>query len=192
MPRFRRLNPDEFPDEAGDLIEQIMRVSADGIGGPFNMMLRSPAMGRRLMALLAYFNDETKVLQPTSRRLAVLILARRVSARYAWWTHRRRALAGGEFTEAQLDALNRGIKPDDLSPRHAAVFDYVVDLALHGRTSDISLSALRDHLEEDEIVELISLCGTYTTVAYLLNEGDVGLPEGEEDTLIPLENAFAK
>ena len=190
MARFQRLEPDAFPPEAQDLVQRVTKVSADGVGGPFNLMLRSPPMARRLMALLDYFNDETEVLEPLTRRLAVLILARRASARYAWWTHRRRALAMGQFDATTVDALNRGEKPAALSPRLSAVFDFVIAMTGTG-ASDSAFAALRQHLDEAEVVELIGLCGTYTTIAYLLNEGGVLLPEGETDTLLPLAAPFA-
>lgn len=38
-------------------------------------------------------------------------------------------------------------------------------------------------MSEPEITDLILFCGTYSTVAMILNEADVALPEGEDDTL---------
>nr|WP_172690444.1 hypothetical protein [Agrobacterium deltaense]ASK48469.1 hypothetical protein [Agrobacterium deltaense] len=191
MPNLRRLEPDEFPADAQDLVAQILKVSADGVGGPFNLMLRSPEMGRRLMALLSYFNDETQILDPHVRRLAVLVLARRCSARYAWWTHRRRALSAGQFTSAQLDALNRGERPEGLDSRLHATFDFVLSL-IAGGPSDAAVSEALEQLGEVQLVELVALCGTYTTVAYLLKTGDVDLPDGESDTLLPLASPFSE
>ncbi|NTF97910.1 carboxymuconolactone decarboxylase family protein [Rhizobium rhizogenes] len=191
MPSLRRLEPDEFPPEAQDLVAQVLKVSADGVGGPFNLMLRSPEMGRRLMALLSYFNDETQILDPQVRRLAVLMLARRSSARYAWWTHRRRALSAGQFTPAQIDTLNQGARPEGLDAKLDATFDFVLSLIAGGPSDDALSSALRQ-LGETQLVELVALCGTYTTVAYLLKAGNVDLPEGENDTLLPLTAPFSE
>ena len=186
MTRFRRLEPDDLPDGARPLAERVLRVSSDGLGGPFNLMLRSPAMGGRLMDLLQYFNDETRVLDPVCRRLAVLVLARRAGARYAWWTHSRRALKAGQLAPATIDALNRGQRPQGLAPKQAATVDFVVELT-GGGVSDATFARMRALADEAEIVELIVFCGTYTTVAFLLNEGQVGIPEGETDTLLALD-----
>ncbi|EUB98180.1 hypothetical protein PMI07_006494 [Rhizobium sp. CF080] len=191
MPSLRRLEPDEFPPEVQDLVAQVLKVSADGVGGPFNLMLRSPEMGRRLMALLSYFNDETQILDPQVRRLAVLMLARRSSVRYAWWTHRRRALSARQFTAAQIDSLNQGARPGGLDPKLKATFDFVLSLMTGGPSDAATSDALRQ-LGEVQLVELVALCGTYTTVAYLLKTGDVDLPEGESDTLLPLAAPFSE
>jgi 4-carboxymuconolactone decarboxylase len=186
MTRFRRLEMADLPAEAVPLAQRVMRVSADGLGGPFNLMLRSPAMGGRLMDLLQYFNDETKVLDPVCRRLAVLVLARRAGARYAWWTHSRRALKTGQLSPETLDALNRGERPQGLAEKQAATVDFVIELT-GGGVSGTAFARLRDLADEAEIVELIVFCGTYTTVAFLLNEGEVPVPAGEPDTLMTLD-----
>ena len=182
--RFSRLTPDDLDDAARVLAERVLQVSADGLGGPFNLMLRSPAMAVRLMAMLTYFNEDTQVLDPLCRRLAVLALAREAGAAYAWWTHRRRALARGEFPPAVIDAINRREVPPGLTAKQAATLAFAGEIARDGRSSDATHAALRAEMGEAEVVELIVLCGTYATVAMLLAEGEVGLPEGEVDTLI--------
>ncbi|MFT3752509.1 MAG: hypothetical protein QM800_06410 [Paludibacter sp.] len=188
--RFRRLELDQIPAAGRPLAERVLRVSADGLGGPFNLMLRSPAMGNRLMDLMQYFNDETTVLEPRTRRLAVLILARISNARYAWWSHSRRALNNGEFPMSVIDSLNAGRIPDDLEPRHAVAARFVVELLRPAGASDATFHMLREYLEEPEVVELITFCGTYTTVAFLLREGQVGLPADAVDTLLPVAAPF--
>ncbi|SPF78163.1 carboxymuconolactone decarboxylase family protein [Pseudoprimorskyibacter insulae] len=182
--RFSKLDYDSLDGTAKDLADRVLKVSADGIGGPFNMLLKSPGSGALIVNLLDHFNGGASHLDGLTRRLAVLILSRATSARYAWWTHCRRALKAGEFRQDQLDALNQFRRPDDLTPRLDAVFDYVTALAKGSPTPAPVLTALKAHLSEAEVVDLILFCGTYTTVAMILNEADVALPEGEVDTLI--------
>jgi len=186
MPRFERLDLDDLPPEAMPLARRMMLVSSDGLGGPFNLMLRSPEMGGRLMDLLHYFNDETEVLDPLCRRLAVLVLARWANARYAWWTHSRRALRAGQFAQEVIDAINRGERPEGLPAKQAATIDYVIELT-GGGVSNATFGQLRALASEAEIVELIVFCGTYTTIAFLLNEGEVRIPADEVDTLLPMK-----
>ena len=181
--RFEKLEYEELEGKARELADDVLKVSSDGLGGPFNLLLRSGEMGTRMMSMLAYFNDETKILEPSCRRLAVLMLARKANAKYAWWTHCRRAFAGNQFDETQIDSLNHRKKPDGLTAKQGAVYDFVSEL-ISGGTKDSTFYALKEHAQEDEIVELIVFCGTYTTVAMLLNEGEVGIPDGEIDTLI--------
>ena len=181
--RFELEDYDDLSGEAKALADRALAVSADGIGGPFNVLLKAPASGARIMDLLDHFNGGGSLLDARTRRLAVLILARASGARYAWWTHRRRAVRAGEFTEAQIEAVNAGRMPEGLDARLSRVWDYVRALSRGTPTPADVLSALRDELGEAEVVDLILFCGTYTTVAMILNEADVALPDGEEDTL---------
>lgn len=181
--RFELERYEDLGPAARALADRVLKVSSDEIGGPFNMLLKSPATGSQIVDLLDHFNGGHSNLDPLSRRLAVLILARRSGARYAWWTHRRRALAAQEFTEVQIAALNALERPEGLSPRLDCIYDYVEALTRGTPTSGKALSALKAVMSEPEITDLILFCGTYSTVAMILNEADVALPEGEDDTL---------
>ncbi len=181
--RFELETLESLTPEARVLAERVLAVSSDGIGGPFNLLLKSPATGARIVDLLDHFNGGFSTLDARLRRLAVLILARHAGARYAWWAHRRRALKSGEFTGAQIDAINRRAVPEGLDTRLTAVQAYVQALTRGTPTPAPLLAALQAALTEAEVVDLIVFCGTYTTVAMLLNEADVALPAGEEDTL---------
>jgi 4-carboxymuconolactone decarboxylase len=168
---------------ARELADRVLAVSSDGIGGPFNLLVKSPETGAKIVDLLDHFNGGGSHLAAQARRLAVLILARHAGARYAWWTHRRRALAGAEFTEAQVAAVNARQMPQGLSPALIALYGYVVALTRGTPTPGPVLSSLRQQYSEAEVVDLLLFCGTYQMVAMLLNEADVALPAGEADTL---------
>ncbi|WP_370205877.1 carboxymuconolactone decarboxylase family protein [Pararhodobacter marinus] len=181
--RFTLETYEDLQGPARDLADRVLKVSSDGIGGPFNLLLKSPETGARIVDLLDHFNGGSSAIDGLSRRLAVLILARHSGARYAWWTHRRRALNAGEFTEAQIDALNAKLRPEGLSAALLAVHAYVTALTKGTPTPAPVLATLKAALPEAAVVDLILFCGTYMTVAMILNEADVALPEDEVDTL---------
>lgn len=183
MKRFPPLDPQNLPPGSEDVAEKILSVSSDGLGGPFNLLLRSPPMARRFIDLLTYFNEDTQVLDPPCRRLAVLVLSRHAGSSYAWWAHRRRAIANGEFPAEVIDAVNDRRAPGGLTEKQSAVVAFVQDLVEPGLTSRQHFYAVRRHLDDAELAELIAFCGTYTAVALILRESEVGLPEGEVDTL---------
>lgn len=183
MMRFTLERYEDLEGPARELADRVLKVSSDAIGGPFNLLMKSPATGARIVDLLDHFNGGFSAIDGLSRRLAVLILARHAGARYAWWAHRRRALRAGEFTEAQIEALNARQRPEGLTPGLNAVHAYVTALTRGTPTPAPVLAALKEALPEAAVVDLILFCGTYTTVAMILNEADVALPEGEVDTL---------
>lgn len=181
--RFKLEQYEDLQGSAKDLADRVLQVSSDGLGGPFNLLLKSPVAGAIVVDMLDHFNGGFSHVDPLSRRLAVLILARHAGARYAWWTHRVRALKAAQFTQYQIDALNAQHRPEGLDARLTAVFDYVTELTRGTPTSDAAHAALRAQFCEVEVVDLILFCGLYSTIAMLLNEADVALPDGEADTL---------
>lgn len=181
--RFSQQTYDDLDAPARALADRVLAVSADGIGGPFNMLLKSPETGAKIVDLLDHFNGGFSQIDALTRRLAVLILARHAGARYAWWTHQRRALKARELSQSQIDALNHQTRPKGLGTRLDLVYDYVVALTQSTPTPAPTLAALRNVLNEGEVVDLILFCGTYTTIAMILNEADVALPRDEKDTL---------
>lgn len=53
-PRFPQLTMEQLTEAQKPLGEQIMKVSSVELGGPYNPMLRSPALGQRMFDLLRY------------------------------------------------------------------------------------------------------------------------------------------
>jgi hypothetical protein len=52
--RFPLLKLEQLNDQQRPFADEILKVSSIGISGPFNVMLRSPVMGRRMFAMLDY------------------------------------------------------------------------------------------------------------------------------------------
>jgi hypothetical protein len=52
-PRFPQVTMDQLDEKQKPLGEQIMKVSSVGLGGPYNLLLRSPVLGQRLFDLFA-------------------------------------------------------------------------------------------------------------------------------------------
>jgi len=53
-PRFPQLIQDQLSAAQKPLADQVMKVSSVGIGGPYNLLLRSPVLGQRLFDLFDY------------------------------------------------------------------------------------------------------------------------------------------
>jgi alkylhydroperoxidase family enzyme len=106
-------------------------------------------------------------LDPKLRELCLLQAVRVAGGEYEWLQHVPIALDLGA-TQAQIDALERG---ED----RAACFDaceqaslvFTRELVAGGKASPASLVALRRHLSDREVVELILMAGFYTMLARL-------------------------
>ncbi len=115
---------------------------------------------------------------PTSRKLrelGICTVALLTGAHYEYHHHAPDFLAAGG-TQAELDALDRLVK---LNPRLAhveralgaiesIVIQYAAQMTLDVKVSDDVFTALRQHFDTTEIVELTSAIATYNMVARFL------------------------
>ena len=60
-PRFPQLTMEQLNAEQRPLAEKIMKFSSVGIGGPYNIMLRSPVFLQRMLDLLDYLRWNTSL-----------------------------------------------------------------------------------------------------------------------------------
>ena len=93
-PRFPQLTPDQLSDAQKPLAEQVMKVSSVGIGGPYNLLLRSPVLGQRLFDLFDYLRWNTSV-DLRLNEFAILIVGRQWRSQVEWFAHVPIALKAG-------------------------------------------------------------------------------------------------
>jgi len=146
------------------------------IGGPFDVWLRSPEMGKRLVGLGGFFRFRTSV----DRRyieLAILVTGAHWRAQFEWFAHEPMAREAG-VPETVIAAIKAGETPEFEDSGDEAA--YVLANQLHN-TRKLSQAAFNDAVAqfgETGVAELIGLCGFYSLVSMTLNGFDVELPEG--------------
>jgi 4-carboxymuconolactone decarboxylase len=73
-----------------------------------------------------------------------------------------------------------------MQPDEAATYDFLIELSTKHEVSDATFDRLRSLLSEQQIVDLVSVSGTYVTVAMLLSAAEQGVPAGKTAPLAPL------
>jgi 4-carboxymuconolactone decarboxylase len=183
--RFPQLTMGQLDAQQRPLGEQIMKVSSVGLSGPYNLMLRSPAMGERLFMLLDYLRFHTSV----PRRLnefAILIQGRLWTSQVEWRAHDPLALKAG-LSQAVIDELALGKRPASMKPDEAVVYDLCTELSTKHELSEATFRRARAIFSDQQIVDLVALSGTYVTVAMLMKAAaDEGTPNGKVPLLEPL------
>lgn len=152
-------------------------VSDEGtLTGPFNAMVHAPDAGGPLGSLGAALRFGTSL----GRRLtevAILTVASRWHAEFEWSAHARIAREAG-VPDAVVDAIGAGTEPAFTADDERIVHATVRELMTSGQLSSPSYAVAHELLGDTGVVELVALCGYYTTISFLLNAFEVPLPAG--------------
>jgi len=182
--RLPQLTVEQLTAQQKALADEILKVSSVGLGGPYNALLRSPELGKRMFALLDYLRFNTSM----PRRLnefAILIQARLWTSQVEWLAHYPLALKEG-LSEATAAELKAGRRPASMKPDEAAVYDVCMEISTTHKVSDATYRRAAQVLSEQQLVDLLTLSGTYTTLAMLMNAFEQGVPPGTAPPLQPL------
>ncbi len=183
--RFPQLTKEALNEEQQRATAEILKQSTSGIGGPWNVMLRSPEMAERLAKLLYYIRFETS-LPLRLNEFAIMITARHWSSQYEWWSHHRFAMKAGLSEEVMAD-LAQGKRPAMMQPDEAIVYDFCTELHRTHCVSDATFKKAKEILGEQQVVDLMAVSGAYTLVSMLLNTAEV-VPNDGSRPLPPLAN----
>jgi 4-carboxymuconolactone decarboxylase len=151
-----------------------------GLVGPFNAFVHAPDVGRHLTSLGRVLRFETSI----ERRLtevAIITVGARWKAEFEWWAHARMARRHG-VADAVVDAIGRGEEPAFELDDERTVYMIARQLTETGRVEQDAYAAAQQILGDTGVVELVSLCGYYTLVSFLLNAFAVPLPPGVPPT----------
>ncbi len=185
MSRLPELRRDDLDPPAQDVWDKIVGTrghelvtDSGGLAGPFNAFLHAPDIGRRLTSLGAALRFGTSI----ERRLTevvIITVGSRWKAEFEWWAHARMAREHG-VPDAAVDAIGRGEEPAFEADDEQAVYAVASELAWTGQLSQPRYDAAFALLGETGMVELVSLCGYYTLISFLLNAFAVPLPPGAQ------------
>jgi 4-carboxymuconolactone decarboxylase len=181
--RFPQLKLEQLTDEQRPLAEAILKVSSVGLGGPYNALLRSPVLGDRMFRLLDYLRFNTS-LDRRLNEFAILIQARLWTSQVEWYAHQPIAIKAG-LAESVVSDLKAGRRPAGMKADEAMVYDLCMELSTTHQVSDATWKRAREIFTEQQIVDLVTVSGTYITLAMLMNAAQEQAP-GVTQPLEPL------
>jgi 4-carboxymuconolactone decarboxylase len=177
-PRFPQLTMDQLNDQQRPLGEAIMKISAVGIAGPYNPMLRSPVFGQRMFDLLDYLRWHSS-LPLRLNEFAILTTGRLWRSQVEWYAHVPLALKAGVSPDIIAD-LKANKRPARMQADEAVVYDFLMELASRHEVSDETFARAKKLLGEQQVVDLTGVAGTYVSIAMLLAMAEEGVPPGKE------------
>ena len=148
------------------------------IGGPFDIWLRVPEMGRRTVGLGGFYRFRTGV----DRRyieLAILVTGAHWQAQFEWYAHEPMARDAG-LPDAVIAGIKAGDTPQADDPGDHAAWTLIHELINTHQVSDATFTLAKAQFGEEGVAELIGVSGFYVGVSMTLNTFQVPLPEGAE------------
>jgi len=183
--RFKPLTWDEMTPEQKTMTTNLLNGPRRGLGGPFNVLLRSPEMGDLAQQFGAAMRFNSSVPRKLNE-LAIIITARYWTSQFEWQAHHRAALQAG-LSATIADAIAQGKRPTGMQNDEEAVYNFCVELLNTKQVGDATFKAVKDAFGERGVVDLIGVMSWYQMVSMLLNTDRYPLPEGTQPELKPLK-----
>jgi 4-carboxymuconolactone decarboxylase len=182
--RFPPLIAEQMTDEQRAVVDAIESgPRGAGLRGPFNALLRSPALCDLVQRLGAHVRFGSSIPAPLNE-LAICMASRKGGGQFAFYAHRRLGIEAG-LNSAILEAVAAAHRPTGMSSDEAVIYEFVSDLLSTGQVSNAHYSAVMDRFGERGVMDLVGAVGFYCLVSMVLNVAQVPLPEGEAPPLKP-------
>jgi 4-carboxymuconolactone decarboxylase len=183
MSRLPELRRNQLPPDGQAVWDLLVEtrgshvVTAQGsLGGPFNAFVHAPDIGRPLASLGAVLRFGTSFGHRLTE-LAIITVAAGWQAEHEWMAHARLAREAG-VPDAVVDAIRRREDPPFTAEDEQIVYSAARQLVADGHLSQAAYDAAHGLLGDVGVVELVALCGYYTTISFMLNAFAVPLPPG--------------
>ncbi len=119
-------------------------------------------------------------LDPMLREVAILRVGYLSNSAYEIFHHEALGRQVG-LSDAQIEAVKAGRPDPALTAAQTAVMTFADDVILNVRAGDATLAAVRAHLSDQAVVDLILVIGLYMTVSRLLETTGVELDQAPID-----------
>ena len=179
--RFKPLTWEVMSPEQKTMTTNLLNGPRRGMGGPFNVLLRSPEMGDLAQKLGEYARFRPAV-PAKQRELAIIVTARHWTAHYEWYAHRRAAAQAG-LKEDIITAIANRRRPTGMDAEEELVYNFANELLETKQVSDATFKAVVDKYGEKGVVDIIGVMGYYQIVSMLLNVDRYPLPAGTQSEL---------
>jgi 4-carboxymuconolactone decarboxylase len=182
--RFKPLAYDDMTPPQKAMIDHLLAGERQSLGGPFNVLLRSPEMGDLAQQFGASMRFHAALPKPALETV-IIVTARYWMAQFEWTAHKRAALQAG-VSPAIVDAIAIGKRPAMMETDVETAYNFTAELLRSKQVSDSTFLAARNRFGEKGVVDMIGLTGWYSMVSMALNVDRYPLQAGALPELKPL------
>lgn len=162
---------EDLPPEQQPAFEEIADSRGGRVAGPFQVLLHSPELARRIAHTGSYVRFDS-TLPADVRELAIIASARANDCQYEWAAHEPLARSTGVRPEA-IAAIRDGTAPAGLTSQEALVVGFTHQLLKANRVSEATFAAALETFGTQGLVELTATIGYYSMLACALIAFDV-------------------
>jgi 4-carboxymuconolactone decarboxylase len=148
-------------------------------------MIHVPELIKRGEHLRAYLRGDESSLPANIRELGMLVTAREMDCQFIWNAHAAQGRRSG-LSDALVDGLRDKKELSALSPSESAVIDYGREFFRTHRVSETTFNEAMSQFGTRGLVELTTMMGYYSCLAFNINAFEVGLPEGIAELPLPV------
>ena len=172
--RFSEYTYEQLDDKQKAVADVMKQKTLSGIGGPNNVLLRSPSFADNIMRMSDYLRYNSSVPRRLNE-LAILLVARHWNSQFEWGLHVPAALKAG-LAEAVINDLAEWRRPAAMEPDESIVYEFVTDLLTNQAVRDEVFAKAKAALGEQRVVDLIGVTGFYVMLSMVLNTAEIPLP----------------
>lgn len=194
-PRIAPVSLADADPAAREILEGFSRLRDDdaSVLNVFGTLAAHPLLFTRWMTFANYVLMES-TLDPRLRELVILRTGWRCRSPYEFGQH---VIVGRRVgcTDEEIARVAEGPDAAGWGPLDAAVLRAADDLYDHDTIAPATWAVLAEHLDEQQILDVVFTVGQYTLVSYALNAAAVVRDDGVDDPAIPIpasaNDAFA-
>ena len=153
--------------------------------GPLSVMIHVPELIKRGEHLRAYLRGDESSLPANIRELGMLVTAREMDCQFIWNAHAAFGRQSG-LSDELVDSLRDRKELPVLSEPETAVVDYGREFFRTHRVSDETFNRAMAQFGNRGLVELTTLMGYYSCLAFNINAFEVGLPDNVTEKPLPV------
>ena len=182
LPRIPPLSYEEADPETQALWDQVNSRRRDPRASVLTgATMWNPELNRVRSPFVTYVMNST-CLPLRDRELAILRTAWKCGADFMWAMHTEIGLQCG-LTQDEVERVGAGPDHPQWTPEEAAVMRSMDELHDHSRIADPTWQVLAGRYDNAQLIELITLAGSYHVMAYLMGAIGIRPPSGESPNL---------
>jgi 4-carboxymuconolactone decarboxylase len=181
--RMPEIPADKLTDAQKKAAAELVAGPRKALVGPFIPLLRSPELMSRLQKVGEYLRYGTK-LEPVTSEFVIILTARQWTQQVEWDVHSVGAAKAGLKQEI-IAAIADGRRPVGMSEDQEMLHDFCMEIFHNQSVSDPTYARVLNRFGEQTLIDVVGICGYYSTLGMVLNVARTALPAGRTPELPP-------